>query len=449
MTHRTDSARQRIAVIGTGIAGLGAAWLLDRRHDVTLFEQNDYVGGHSHTVDVTVDGRRVAVDTGFIVYNALNYPNLVALFAELGVATQASDMSFAVSLDGGRLEYAGTNLAGLFAQRRNLLRPRFWQMLKDLTRFYREAPGYLAAGLACESIGALLDRRGYSAAFREDHLLPMAGAIWSATPREIAAYPAKAFIEFFRNHGLLQLADRPEWRTVCGGSRNYVARILEQLRGRVVTNAGITRVVRHADRVSLYDARGQLREFDHVVIAAHADQALGLLAEPSADERNLLGAFRYTPNRAVLHGDRRLMPHRRASWASWNYLADGDAGARRLCVTYWMNRLQQLPTAEPVLVTLNPLVEPERIHAEFSYDHPYFDQRAIASQPALWRLQGARRTWFCGSYFGFGFHEDALQSGLRVAELLGGLARPWDVDPQADRVHAPLNLPAAALPSAA
>jgi len=428
------AARQRIAVVGSGVAGLSAAWLLSQRHEVTLFDQNGYLGGHSNTVEVMGERGPVAVDTGFIVYNALNYPNLVRLFEHLDVATEASDMSFAVTLRGGELEYAGTNLAGLFAQSSNLLRPRFWRMLADLHRFYRQAQSYRAEAARDRlSIGELLDRHKYSAAFRDDHLMPMAGAIWSATDAQMAAYPATAFIDFFANHGLIQYANRPQWRTVVGGSREYVRRLVAgisggaQLRARVISitrdDAGVT--------VGLFD--GRRLPFDQVVIAAHADQALGLLEQPSADESRLLGAFRYSRNRAVLHRDPGLMPVRRAAWASWNYLSAPDS----LAVTYWMNRLQPLPTRQQLFVTLNPPREPRGIEREFSYEHPLFDLAALDAQRELARLQGARRTWFCGSYFGYGFHEDALESGLWVAEALGGVRRPWQLAQPSSRTGLP------------
>ena len=428
------AARQRIAVVGAGVAGLSAAWLLSRRHEVTLFDQNGYLGGHSNTVEVPGERGPVAVDTGFIVYNALNYPNLVHLFDCLGVATEASDMSFAVTLRGGELEYAGTNVAGLFAQASNLVRPRFWRMLRDLHRFYRAAPSYRAeAARERLSIGELLDRHGYSAAFRDDHLLPMAGAIWSATDAQIAGYPAAAFIDFFANHGLIQYANRPQWRTVVGGSREYVRRLVAGISGGAQVRARVISVTRGSAGVQLGLADGRSLAFDHVVIAAHADQALALLDRPSVDEARLLGAFRYSRNRAVLHRDANLMPRRRAAWASWNYLSSPDS----LAVTYWMNRLQPLQTRQQLFVTLNPPREPREVEREFSYEHPLFDLAALDAQRELVALQGVQRTWFCGSYFGYGFHEDALESGLWVAEALGGVRRPWQLAQPSSRTGLP------------
>ncbi len=428
------AARQRIAVVGAGVAGLSAAWLLSQRHDVTLFDQNGYLGGHSNTVEVTTERGPIAVDTGFIVYNALNYPNLVQLFAHLGVATEASDMSFAVTLRNGELEYAGTNIAGLFAQASNLARPRFWRMLRDLHRFYRAAQSYRAEAVRDRlSIGALLDRHGYSVAFRDDHLMPMAGAIWSATDAQIAAYPATAFIDFFANHGLIQYSNRPQWRTVVGGSREYVRRLVAGVSGGAQVRARVIGIARGPDGVQIGLADGRSLAFDHVVIAAHADQALGLLDQPDAEEVRLLGAFRYSRNRAVLHRDPGLMPRRRAAWASWNYLSSPDA----LAVTYWMNRLQPLKTRQQLFVTLNPPSEPRSVEREFIYEHPLFDLAALDAQRELVKLQGVRRTWFCGSYFGYGFHEDALEAGLWVAEALGGVRRPWQLAQPSSRTGLP------------
>ena len=344
---------QTIAVVGTGIAGLSAAWLLAKRHQVTVFERDRRIGGHCHTIKVGP----LAVDTGFVVYNEHTYPNLTALFGLLGVPTRASAMSFSVSLDDGRLEYAGGGLGTFFAQRRNLLRPAHWRMLRDILRFYRQATELIDAGpaTAAETLSAYLDRRGYSRSFTQDHLLPMAAAIWS-TPRDrMGDHPAVALARFFDNHGLLALRDRPPWRTVIGGSAEYVRRLTTRIADRIRLGCGVESVRRVPDGVLLRDTAGAETRFDQVVIAAHADQALAMLADASADERAVLGAFRYQPNRAVLHGDDHLMPRRRKVWSSWNYIGGRDAeGTADVSVTYWMNRLQGLPASSPLFVSLNP-----------------------------------------------------------------------------------------------
>lgn len=422
-----------IAVVGSGISGLAAAWLLSERHRVTLYEAASRFGGHTNTVDVTIGGRTTQVDTGFIVYNEATYPNLTALFAHLEVPTQASDMSFAVSLDGGRMEYEGTDLRGLFAQKRNLLRPRFWSMLRDLLRFYRSAPGRVAALPASVSLGDFLDREGYSRAFQDDHLLPMAAAIWSASAAQLRDYPAAHFVRFCDNHGLLNVANRPIWRTVTNGARSYIARMLPAI-AEARLNCAVTGISREDGAVLVSEAGGETRRFDHVVLACHGDQALGLLRDSTDEESALLGAFRPSENRAVLHTDAAMMPKRRRAWASWNYLGGRDH-LRQLHVTYWMNRLQGL-SGPDVFLTLNPAHEPApgTVLHEQVYEHPIFDTEAMRAQAGLWSLQGVRRTWFCGAWFGAGFHEDGLQAGLAVAEQLGHVRRPWAVAHESGRI---------------
>lgn len=431
-------ASRRIAVIGSGIAGLSAAWLLAKNHTVTLYEAGAKAGGHSNTVSAQTPLGPVAVDTGFIVYNERNYPNLVALFKHLGVKTEASVMSFAASLDDGRFEYCGTGVNGLLGQRSNVMRPRFWAMLGDLVRFYRSAPSLLGrSDLSGVTLGEYLDREGYAASFIEDHLLPMGAAIWSTTAREMRAYPLLAFVRFFTSHGLFSLIGRPKWRTVSGGSRNYVNKMLAEIGPDIRLNAGVTQIRRFDGQVEITDVSGHRDVFSDVVIASHADQALRMLGDPDGDEKALLGAFSYTDNKAVLHSDLGLMPQRRRVWSSWNYIANSqDSEDGQLCVTYWMNRLQGLNRRHNLFLTLNPTrkIDSDKLLQSFDYTHPLFNQKALDAQQQLWRLQGRRNTWFCGSYFGHGFHEDALQSGLAVAEALGGHRRPWQVAGESSRI---------------
>lgn len=420
-----------IAVVGSGISGLSAAWLLSKRHRVVLYEADNRLGGHSHTVDAAGS----SVDTGFIVFNENTYPNLTALFDHIGVATERSDMSFAVSLDDGRLEYSGTGLLGLFAQGRNAVSPQFWMMLRDLVRFYRQAPRNIAA-LGMMTLDEYLDAAGYGERFRNDHLYPMAAAIWSTPAAKIGAYPAASFIRFCQTHGLLKVIGRPIWRTVAGGSRCYV-RVLSEAIPEIVSNHPIKAIHRTGHGAEIVGLNGQRRRFDHVVIAAHADQALEMLADPSNEERRLLGAFDYVVNDTVLHSDTRLMPKRRRVWSSWNYMSREDSDGRRLAVTYWMNRLQGIESDRPLFVTLNPHreIEAGAILKQMRYSHPRFDAAAVEAQKELWSLQGHRNTWFCGAYFGAGFHEDGLQAGLAVAEALGGVRRPWTVPNESGRIH--------------
>lgn len=426
--------QSEVAVVGSGISGLSCAWALSQRHRVTLYEAADRLGGHTNTIALPIPGGVQPVDTGFIVYNETTYPNLVALFAHLGVATRASEMSFAVSMDDGRLEYAGTDLNGLFAQRRNLLNPRFLMMLRDLLRFYREAPGKIA-DLEDISLGDFLDRDRYGRAFRDDHLLPMAAAIWSAPSRTLLAFPASSFVRFCENHGLLKVSDRPIWRTVVGGSKSYIAPLSAPFAERIKLGCPIRSIVRDGSGVTLHEASGAVTRYDHVVLATHADQALAMLDRPSADEHAVLGAFGYGRNRAVLHTDASLMPKRKAVWCSWNYLGRRAEAADKVCVTYWMNRLQGLPPATDYFVTLNPTHEPSGLLHEDDYQHPIYDLAALGAQKRLWSLQGEGNVWYCGAHFGAGFHEDGLQSGLAVAEALGGVRRPWSVANESGRIY--------------
>jgi predicted NAD/FAD-binding protein len=426
-----------VAVIGSGVAGLSAAWLLAKEHRVTLFEAETRPGGHSHTVLAPTGDTQTPVDTGFIVYNERNYPNLTALFDHLGVATQRTKMSFAASLDNGRLEYSSAGLKGLLGQRSNGVSLRFWLMVRDIYRFYAEAPK-LVTRPECETmtLGEYLDKNGYTDAFIEDHLLPMGAAIWSTTAKQMRDYPLVAFVRFFIHHGLLDLVDRPKWRSVKGGSIEYVKRLTGGIHD-IRLGTGAKEIRREHGGVTIIDGKGERSWFTDVVIATHADQALKLLADPDQSEQSLLGAFDYTDNEAVLHSDTSLMPKRERVWSAWNYIGESaDTGDRPLCVTYWMNELQNLDRKHPLFVTLNPTrdIAAGKFIRSFSYTHPLFDRKAVEAQQDLWRLQGNRQTFFAGSYFGAGFHEDALQSGLAAAEAVGGVRRPWRVEGESNRI---------------
>ena len=439
-----NSPGRRIAVVGSGISGLSCAWLLSQGHDVTLFEADDRIGGHSHTVDAPSPQQPVAVDTGFIVYNETNYPNLTALFEHLAVPTKPAHMSFAVSIDDGAFEYSSHGLGALFAQKRNYASPRFWRMIGDLLRFQKQAPRDLAElERTGETLDAYLVRGGYGDLFREAHLLPQAAAIWSCTMGQMADYPAASFVRFYMNHNLLKLDLKPTWRTVDGGSRAYVTRLAAAFRGRTVTNAGVTGVLRGLDGAALRFDDGRLERFDAVVLAPHSDQALKLLEAPNDEDRRLLGAIQYRPNRVILHRDTSLMPKRRKAWASWTHMGYSDRAGEG-GVTYWMNELQSLP-GPPLFVSLNPAKSPDPalVIGEWDYEHPVFNAAAVAAQSDLWSLQGRRNVWFAGAWFGAGFHEDGLQAGLAVAEQLGGVRRPWSVADESGRI--PLGLAPAPL----
>lgn len=423
---------ERIAVIGGGAAGLGAAWSLSRRHHVTLYEAAGHLGGHAQTVVIDVDGQSTAVDTGFMVYNEVNYPLLTRLFDVLGVPTQPSSMSFSVSIDDGAFEYAG-NLRGLLAQPTNLAHPGFWRMLWDIRRFNRDATALARRDLdtAHITLSEFARRQRYSRQFSERYLLPMGAAIWSASLDTIADYPASQFSRFFNNHGLLQLRNRPLWRTVTGGSREYVRRMRETMQARVLLNQPAIAVRRRPGEIRVLDRGGEVETYDQVVLATHADTTLRLLGDQASDdERRILGKIRYSRNRALLHMDPRLMPKRKRVWSSWNYVARAVADGREaVSVTYWLNRLQRLSASRPVLISLNPMPEPrsDLILGEFEYDHPILDRATIAAQRELTQLQGMSRSWFCGAYFGYGFHEDALRSGFDVAAALHSPV-PWNLE---------------------
>lgn len=419
------SEKPRLAVIGAGIAGLSMAWLARNDFDVTLFEAEGRLGGHADTQHVTLDGREIAVDTGFIVLNDRNYPNLEGLFAALDVATHDSDMSFGVSIGDGALEYGGGTLGQLFAQKSNMLKPRFWRMIQDILRFNREAPALITSN-STESLGDYIDRNGYGVGFAEDHILPMGAAIWSASIEGMRDFPARNFVRFFHNHGLLTVNNRPQWRTVTGGSCCYVAKLRAALGARIRLSSPVREIRRDAQGIIVI-TDGAQSHYDQAVLACHADEALAMIGQPSALEQNILGAIGFQDNRAVLHTDARLMPKRRAVWSSWNYLARNSGDHKHgVSLTYWMNMLQGMQTAQALLVTLNPLIEPDPalVLRERHYRHPQFNAQAMAAQEQLPAIQGKAGLWFAGAWTGWGFHEDGIASAVQIARALG-ITIPW------------------------
>lgn len=409
----------RIAVVGSGIAGLGAAWLLSRQHEVVLFEADDRLGGHTHTHDIELPGGRFAVDSGFIVFNRHNYPLLSQLFAELGVDSQPTSMSFAVRNDATGLEYNATSLERLFVQRRNLVSPRFWRMVREIMRFYAEAPAALALPGTGPTLAEYLDAGGYSEAFRDDHLVPMASALWSSPATAVLSFPVKYLVTFMANHHMLQVSDRPEWQVVRGGSSSYVRAMTARWPVQVRLSSPVSRVARDQAGVEVTTA-GTSERFDQVVLACHSDQALSLLSDPSTSEREVLGAIGFQRNETVLHTDESLLPRRRRAWAAWNALV--PAGDNPHCtVTYCMNLLQSIESPVTFNVTLNrsEAIDPEKVLARMIYRHPLYTHASVAAQARRTEINGMNRTWYCGAYWGFGFHEDGLRSGVEVARALG------------------------------
>jgi len=421
----------KVAIVGSGISGLAAAHRLRQHAHVTLFEAGSYFGGHTHTVDLTLPTpqgtQSWGVDTGFLVFNERTYPQLIALLAELNVETAPSDMSFSVQVPGARgtepLEWSGSNLATVFAQKRNLLSPRFLGMLSDLLRFNRLCTRLAVEGKdaeLAEPLQAFLERHRFGSAFRDWYFLPMLGCIWSCPTDQMLQFPVATMIRFCHNHGLLQVNDRPQWHTVVGGARHYVEKIVAGIPDARL-NTPVRQIERDAAGVTLHTDRGSER-FDHVVLAAHSDQSLAMLRQPSKAEAEVLGAIRYQPNLAVLHTDTSVLPSRPAAWAAWNYerAADDQKESSRVCLHYLLNKLQPMPFDQPIVESLNPVrpIARDQILAEFEYSHPVFDLAAIEAQRRVPELQGEHHTWYCGAWTGYGFHEDGLKSGLAAADAL-------------------------------
>ncbi|MGS0744240.1 NAD(P)/FAD-dependent oxidoreductase [Glaciimonas sp. GG7] len=425
-----------IAIIGSGISGLASAYRLTQAgHHVSLYEANDYFGGHTNTVDVTLDGQTYGVDTGFLVFNHRTYPHLVALFEELQVETAATDMSFSVKIPiNGRfgkrtLEWSGTNLDSVFTQRRNLLSPKYLRMLRDILRFNAQATEIANdadSPLGVMSLGDFLSGNNYSEAFKNWYLLPMAGCIWSCPTAQMLAFPVSSFIRFCHNHGLLQVSNRPQWRTVKGGAKHYVDKLLAVIPNTYLHTpvTGISRFHSEGLCQVRVQTRNGTRHYDHVVMAGHSDQSLQLLQDPTQEEKRLLSAIQYQPNHAVLHTDHSLLPQNRKAWAAWNYQSQSGSDPQ-VCVHYLLNQLQPLPFQTPLMVSLNPIDQPKphSVIQRFDYAHPIFDAAAIAAQPQFAAMQGHNNTWYAGAWLGYGFHEDGLTSGLAAASAILSLPR--------------------------
>ncbi|SDX26550.1 Predicted NAD/FAD-binding protein [Pseudomonas syringae] len=411
----------KIAVIGSGIAGLTSAWLLNRKHEITVFESSDWIGGHTHTVDVQVEGRAYAIDTGFIVFNDWTYPNFIRLLGQLDVGFKPAEMSFSVHDPRSGVEYNGNNLNSLFAQRSNLLSPKFWGMLRDILRFNRQSVEDLENQriAADTTLGEYLKQGAYGQRFIDHYIVPMGAAIWSMSLAEMLGFPLQFFVRFFKNHGLLSVTNRPQWCVIEGGSRSYIEPLTASFRERIRLSCPVTRVERDSEGVTVHSAEGSER-FDKVVFACHSDQALALLAEPSSAEQSVLGALRYAENDVVLHTDTRLLPDRRLAWASWNYRLGGDAG-QLAAVTYDMNILQGIDSDTTFCVSLNQTaaIDPAKILGRYRYSHPQYSLDAIAAQARWQEINGVDNTWYCGAYWANGFHEDGVVSGLRVAQAFG------------------------------
>ncbi len=415
----------KIAIIGSGISGLGAAYLLNSAgHDITVYEKNHYIGGHSRTMEVEMEGKKIPVDTGFIVFNYRNYPELTGMFKHLDVAVEKSDMSFGASIKNGWFEYGTQKTSAIFTQKRNLLRLQFWKMMRDIFKFNANAKKYINSNI---TLGECLEELKLGEWFKNYYLLAMGGAIWSTPTNGMLGFPARSFIRFFDNHGLITIKDQPQWYTVTGGSREYVKKLTASFKDKILLSCGAEKVIRENNKVTVIDTNGNKTEFDQVVFACHSDQVMKILQNPTKDEKSIIGAVKYQPNKAVLHCDESFMPKRKGAWASWVYLSENEKDNRpQVCLSYWMNRLQNIKSKKPIIVTLNPSRQPEKskIFDEHIFEHPVFDEPAIGAQEKVCKIQGLNNTWYCGAYLKYGFHEDGFASGVKVAEKLGATI-PW------------------------
>ena len=417
----------KIAVIGTGISGMSAAYFLSQKHEVSVFEKEGYVGGHSRTLTFQEDSKEISVDTGFIVFNHKNYPNLLALFRHLEVPTIKSNMSFGVSINNAWLEYGTMKLSNLFSQKRNFLRPSYYKMLQDVLKFNKKALPYIDSQ-AEKTIGDLIEDLKLGNWFKNYYLLPMSGAIWSTSVEDMLNFPAETLVRFFHNHGLLTVDEQPQWYTVKGGSKEYVLRLTSKIKKNIHTNLAVSSVTRDKNSATITDLNGDKHQFDAVIFACHSDQALALISKPSKAEKSVLGRIQYKPNSVILHQDSSFMPKRKSAWSSWVYLSNSNKDKTdKMSLTYWMNSLQSLQSKKPVLVTLNPSVKPkeELIINEHIFDHPQFNQEAIDAQKDIPLIQGVDKFWFCGAWQKYGFHEDGLSSAINVVKDFG-VKLPWE-----------------------
>lgn len=410
----------KIAIIGSGISGLVVAHKLQHQHDITIFESNNYIGGHTNTIEFEYEGEAMAVDTGFIVFNNWTYPNFIELLHELRVAYKPTDMSFSVKSDSNKLEYSGSSLNSLFAQRSNLLRPSFYKMLADIMRFNKESVEFLETGDETLSLGHYLTANRYSEQFINHYIVPMGAAIWSTEPSMMLDFPALYFIRFFKNHGLLSIDNRPQWYVIKGGSKRYVEALTKPFLNDIHLNSAVVSVERQGNQVEITCSNNHVEKFDRVFIASHSDQALAMLKDPSPAEQRILSAIKYIPNEAVLHTDQSLLPKRRLAWAAWNYHIPADQQSS-VAVTYNMNILQNLDSATQFCVTLNNTdrIAPEKIIKRIQYHHPFYDHGTTAAQSTWQEINGVNLTYYCGAYWNYGFHEDGVKSALRACELFG------------------------------